>query len=64
MRNVRWPHDKNHRDEWKRVVSWSEPAFRESYCREAARGVDESMRELRGDIAMLPEADLLDRPAA
>lgn len=28
---VRWPHDKDHRFDWKEAIEWSRPAFEAAY---------------------------------
>ena len=47
LRNVRWPHDKDHRDEWKDVIAWSRHTYEAAYNQ--TPGVDLAMRHLRPD---------------
>lgn len=45
MRNIRWPHDKKHSDDWRVVMEWAREKYRVAY--EYEPGTDESMRHLR-----------------
>lgn len=43
---IRWPHDREHRHEWKDAIEWSQPIFHNAYYKTREDPVDKAMSGL------------------